>query len=95
MDTASRCRLARPACLQTGLRRGKDRETTLLAQHVGGGWICIHDRGQPHPVLLQLAVDTQMVAAKGPGAEDGYVETLGYCSLPAGRLPLILADYFP
>ncbi len=69
--------LARAACLQACFGRGKDGEVSLLAQHLGCGRIGIRNRGQPHSDagLLQLAIDAQMIAAKGPGAEDGDAES--------------------
>ncbi len=74
---------ARAARLQARFRRGKDGEVSLLAQHLGRGRIGIRNRGQPHPEtgLLQLAIDAQMIAAKGAGAEDGDAES---CSLLIG-----------
>jgi hypothetical protein len=69
--------LARAARLQARFGGGKDGEVRLLAQHLGRGGVSVRNRGQSHAEtgLLQLAIDAQMIAAKGPGAEDGDAES--------------------
>ena len=69
---------ARAACLQASFGGGKDGEIALLTQQLGGDRVSVRNRGQAHSEtgLLQLAIDAQMIAAKGPGAEDGDAEHL-------------------
>ena len=82
MEIASRCRLPARHASRQASGEEKTAKPPCWRSVFGGRRVRIHNRSQPHAEtgLLQLAVDTQMVAAKGTGAKDGYAESIVHFS---------------
>src|ERR1700722_19270829 len=65
---------SRPACLQAGFHRREDSAVTWLALQFGRIGIDYRHQAYAISLLLQLAVDPQVIAAKRSGAEYAYVQ---------------------